>query len=68
MTSPLCFSHFAIIVSSLMGSKTGKLTGSTNDKCVNHALGTVHEITKLCFPNWKQTWSGPTHTDFKAWS
>jgi hypothetical protein len=60
MTSPLCFSHFAIIVSSL--------TSSTNDKRVDHALGTVHEITKLCFPNWKQTWSGPTHTDFKAWS
>jgi hypothetical protein len=67
MTSPLCFSHFANIVSSLVELQNGILTSSTNDKCVNHALGTVHEITKLCFPDRKQTGSSPAHTNFKAW-
>lgn len=67
MTSPLCFSHFAIICQRSHKTKSGILTSSTNDERVNHALGTVHEIAKLRFPNWKQTRSGPTHTDFKAW-
>jgi hypothetical protein len=67
MTSPLCFSHFAIIVSSFMVLQSAVFTSSTNDKGVYHTLSTVHEIPKLCFPDWKQTWSSPAHTNFKAW-
>jgi hypothetical protein len=66
MTSPLCFSHFAVNVSSFDIEYDERLTSSTNDEGVNHALGTIHEITELRLPDGQESWPRPAHTDLEA--
>lgn len=73
MTSPLCLSHFAESVSPFTTfyrlscpSWVHRRTSRPDDIRVNHALGAIHEIPKLRFPNGQQSWSSPAHAHFEA--